>query len=255
VRSRRRRPPSLRRAAPSADPTPLYFTLKNVLLSRLRSLEFPPRSRLPAERQLAAAYGVSRITARQALDALTREGHLRRVRGRHGGTFVCERPEPEPRPSGSFESLFSGRKLKKIELRAFERRRGSVEICDALHVPPESTVYYLETRLVADAGPIAHVRAFMPVAIGSRLRRRALKSRLLTQILERTPGIKFAERRDELEACLGDRVVAELLEVPVGRPLLKLTRTLLAPGDEPLYVATLLIPTERFTVVLNQRSR
>ena len=221
----------------------------------MRSLEFPPGSRLPAERQLGEAYGVSRITVRQALDSLTRDGHLRRERGRHGGAFVCERPEPEPRPSGSFESLFSSRKVKEIELRAFERRRGSAEICEALHLPPDSSVYYLETRIVAEAGPIAHVRAFMPISIGSRIRRRALRARLLQEILLRTPGIKFAERRDEVEACLADSVAAQLLELGVGRPLLKLTRTLLAPGDEPIYVSTLLIASERFTVVLHERCR
>jgi GntR family transcriptional regulator len=245
----------VRRRSRAADPTPLYFTLKNVLISRMRSLEFPPGSRLPAERQLGEAYGVSRITVRQALDSLTRDGHLRRERGRHGGAFVCERPEPEPRPSGSFESLFSSRKVKEIELRAFERRRGSAEICEALHLPPDSSVYYLETRIVAEAGPIAHVRAFMPISIGSRIRRRALRSRLLQEILLRTPGIKFAERRDEVEACLADSVAAQLLELGVGRPLLKLTRTLLAPGDEPIYVSTLLIASERFTVVLHERCR
>jgi GntR family transcriptional regulator len=239
----------------SADPTPLYFTLRNVLLSRLRSLEFPPGSRLPAERQLAQSYGVSRVTVRQALDSLTREGHLRRERGRHGGTFACERRGPEPRPSGSFESLFSSRNLERIELRAFERRRGSAQICETLHLPPESDVYYLETRLVGDAGPIAHVRAFLPVPIGARLRRRALRTRLLQEILLRTPGIKFAERRDEIEACLADGVSAQLLGIDVGRPLLKLTRTLLAPGDEPIYVSTLLIASERFTVVLHERCR
>lgn len=247
--------PLLRSATPSVDPTPLYFTLKNLLLSRLRSLEFPPGSRLPAERQLAGAYGVSRITVRQALDSLTREGRLRRERGRHGGTFVCECPESEPRPSGSFESLFSSRNLKAIELRAFERRRGSAEVYEALHLPPDSSVYYLETRIVADAGPIAHVRAFMPIAIGSRLRRRALTSRPLQEILLRTPGIKFAERRDEIEACLADSAAAQLLELGVGRPLLKLTRTLLAPGDEPIYVSTLLIASERFSVALRERCR
>lgn len=243
------------RSASPADPTPLYFTLKNVLLSGMRSLEFPPGSRLPAERQLADVYGVSRITVRQALDALAREGRVRRERGRHGGTFVCERAEPEPRPSGSFESLFSSRHLKAIELRAFERRRAGAEVCEALHLPPDSRVYYLETRIVADAGPIAHVRVFMPLAVGSRIRRRALKSRLLQEILLRTPGIKFAERRDEIEACLADSVAAQLLELGVGRPLLKLTRTLLAPGDEPIYVSTLLIASERFTVALRERCR
>jgi GntR family transcriptional regulator len=247
--------PRLRLGSTAIDPTPLYFTLKNVLISRLRSLEFPPGSRLPAERQLAEAYGVSRITVRQALDALTRERLVRRERGRQGGTFICESREQDGRPSGSFESLFSSRQLARIELRAFDRRRGSAEVCEALHLPAESTVYYLETRLVGDAGPIAHVRAFLPVAVGARLRRRALRSGLLQEILLRTPGIKIAEMRDEIEACLADSVSAQLLELGVGRPLLKLRRTLLAPGDEPIHVSILLVASERYTVTLRERGK
>lgn len=239
----------------AADPTPRYFTLKNVLVSRLRSLEFPPDSRLPAERQLAEAYGVSRITVRQALDALAREGLVRRERGRHGGTFVCAGREPDVRPSGSFESLFSSRQLQRIELRHFERRRGNAEVCEALHLPPDSLVYYLETRLIGDTGPVAHVRSFLPAAVGARLRRRALRSRLLQEILLRTPGIKFAERRDEIEACLADAVAAQVLDLGVGRPLLKLSRTLLGPGDEPIYVSILLVASERYTVTLRERCR
>lgn len=245
----------VRIASAAADPTPLYFTLKNVLVSRIRSLEFPPGSRLPAERQLAQGYGVSRITVRQALQGLTRDGLVRRERGRQGGTFVCETREHDARPSGSFESLFSSRHLRRIDLRAFGRRRGSAEVCEALHLPAESIVYYLETRLVGAAGPIAHVRAFLPVSVGARLRRRALRSRLLQEILLRTPGIKIAEMRDEVEACLADSASAQLLELGVGRPLLKVRRTLLAPGDEPIHASVMVIASERYTVTLRERCR
>lgn len=59
-----------------------------------------PGSRLPPERQLCSALGISRSTLRQALTALSQSGHLRAVRGRGGGTFVAERPpgplEPSP---------------------------------------------------------------------------------------------------------------------------------------------------------------
>lgn len=245
----------LRVASTAADPTPLYFTLKNVLVSRIRSLEFPPGSRLPAERQLAEGYGVSRITVRQALQALTREGLVRRERGRQGGTFVGESRERDVRPSGSFESLFSSRNLQRIELRTFDRRRGNAEVCEALHLPADSTVCYLETRLVGDGGPIAHVRAFMPVSVGARVPRRALRSRLLQEILLRTPGIKIAGMRDELEACLADAVSAQMLGIGVGRPVLKVRRTLLAPGDEPIHASVMLIASERYTVTLREERR
>lgn len=48
--------------------------------------------RLPTERELANAYGVSRITVRQALASLAYDGYLDRVQG--AGTFVADRPLP-----------------------------------------------------------------------------------------------------------------------------------------------------------------
>ncbi|MDJ0338952.1 FCD domain-containing protein [Cryobacterium sp. PH31-O1] len=45
---------------------------------------------LPSDRDVAAALGVSEITARRALKSLADEGVLHRKRGRSGGTFVAE---------------------------------------------------------------------------------------------------------------------------------------------------------------------
>ncbi|TFB69573.1 FadR family transcriptional regulator [Cryobacterium glaciale] len=45
---------------------------------------------LPSEHDVAAALGVSEITARRALKSLADEGVLARKRGRNGGTFVAD---------------------------------------------------------------------------------------------------------------------------------------------------------------------
>jgi GntR family transcriptional regulator len=62
-----------------------------------------PGDRLPTERDLAADYGVSRMTVRQALQALEARGVLRRTIGRNGGSFVAQ-PKLE-RDLGTFSGL------------------------------------------------------------------------------------------------------------------------------------------------------
>ncbi|WP_164234453.1 FadR/GntR family transcriptional regulator [Microbacterium hydrocarbonoxydans] len=56
-----------------------------------------PGESLPPERELAASFGVSRDTVREAIRELADTGYLLPRRGRYGGTFVAD---PLPQPSG-----------------------------------------------------------------------------------------------------------------------------------------------------------
>ncbi|ROP42274.1 FadR/GntR family transcriptional regulator [Saccharothrix texasensis] len=56
-----------------------------------------PGERLPAERDLAARLGVSRVTLREAIRSLQDAGYVESRRGRYGGTFVNS-PLPAPAP-------------------------------------------------------------------------------------------------------------------------------------------------------------
>lgn len=58
-----------------------------------------PGESLPAERDLATMYAVSRDTVREAIRELADAGYLVRRRGRYGGTFVAD-PLPQPAHPG-----------------------------------------------------------------------------------------------------------------------------------------------------------
>lgn len=73
------------------SPIPLYHQLADIILDRIRSDEYPARSRIPSENSLAETFRIGRPTARQATDLLVRKGFLKRKRG--SGTFVLPKHE------------------------------------------------------------------------------------------------------------------------------------------------------------------
>lgn len=67
------------------------------LLQTIRLGVVQPGEPLPAERDLAARFSVSRDTVREAIRSLSDAGYLVSRRGRYGGTFVAETlPSPPP---------------------------------------------------------------------------------------------------------------------------------------------------------------
>ena len=68
----------------------LYRQVADDLEARIRDGVLSPGLRLPAEPAIARAYGVNRLTAREALSVLVRQGLVRREHG--VGSFVAQAP-------------------------------------------------------------------------------------------------------------------------------------------------------------------
>ncbi len=80
------------KAAVRSDDQPLYRQVKDYIVERLLTGDWPAGSRVPSENDLVLRFQVSRMTAHRALRELTTEGWLTRVQG--AGTFVAEQ-KPE----------------------------------------------------------------------------------------------------------------------------------------------------------------
>jgi GntR family transcriptional regulator len=72
---------------------PLYYQIQRVLMEKIHSRELSEGASLASEAELARTYGVSRMTARQALYGLKTSGYAAGQKGR--GPFVT-RPKMEP---------------------------------------------------------------------------------------------------------------------------------------------------------------
>ncbi len=92
------------------DPSPLYLQLQRILRDAINNRLLHQDDAIPAERDLAEDFDVSRITVRKAIDGLVEEGLLKRRRG--AGTFVASRVEKSFSKLSSFseDMLSRGRK-------------------------------------------------------------------------------------------------------------------------------------------------
>ena len=79
----------MRRELAENDAAPLYAGVKQMILDRIHSGEWPPKYRVPSENELVVELGVSKMTANRALRELASEGELVRIQG--VGSFVAER--------------------------------------------------------------------------------------------------------------------------------------------------------------------
>ena len=69
--------------------SPVYIQIHNQLRENIENGHWKVGQKIPAERELAAEFGVSRMTLRQAIQTLVDEGVLERRVG--SGTFVASR--------------------------------------------------------------------------------------------------------------------------------------------------------------------
>src|SRR5437763_13699660 len=70
------------------SPLPRYYQLKEIMRERVRAGEWQPGDLIPSERDLGEEYGISRMTARQAITDLGNEGLFYREQGK--GTFLSQ---------------------------------------------------------------------------------------------------------------------------------------------------------------------
>jgi GntR family transcriptional regulator len=71
----------------------LYVQIYSIFLKKIENGEWPAGAQIPAEDELCRIYDVSKVTVREAIQELVREGYLKRLQGK--GTFVTL-SEPQP---------------------------------------------------------------------------------------------------------------------------------------------------------------
>lgn len=199
----------------------LHEQLTGVLRTNFLSA-YAPGDRVPAESQISARYGLSRVTVRRAFQTLAEEGLLIPRQGK--GTFLAT---ARPRITYEIDRLAPF-------LDAFSETGESVNVrllsfgWVADHQVPscfgeDSALVY--ERLYETAGsPHALLRIAIPARLGERISRSDTTTIGVYRILEEKLGIAPTNAEFTISTALPDASLASSLKVPSTTPLLLVER-------------------------------
>jgi GntR family transcriptional regulator len=187
--------------------------------------DFERHGRLPPERELAGKLGVSRMTLRQALASIERDGLVTRLAGRNGGTFIAQgkvernlarfHGVPDYLRSQGFEA---GCRVISANLHPAD-----TPALRALGLEHGALVYDLVRVRLADGVAISIEHAQLPADVFLGLLECPLGDSL-TELIESRYGRKLVKAVERLEAVPATAEEALLLGIREGAPLMSVHR-------------------------------
>jgi GntR family transcriptional regulator len=209
----------------SADShVPLYTQIKDTLRVGILDGRYPPHSRMPSESELQTMFEVSRITIRQALNDLQKEGLIFKVHGK--GSFVSQPKAFQNVTSlqGFAEAMSrSGHEIINRVLQ-FRFIPAPADVAARLALPVKAVVTEIQRVRLLNRSPVSYEVTYLPEALGHQLERADLVTRDIFLILENDCAMPLGSADLAIDAVAAKPGIARALGIEKGAPLLRIER-------------------------------
>lgn len=219
-----------------APPVPLYEKIRESVRADILSGTLRHHEKIPSEKEFMLLFGVSRITVRQALGDLERDGLIFRIPGK--GAYVAQ-PKEKPtqelaRLQGFAEAMEQQGYSARNRVVGLATVAASEAVAERLGVPVGSSVTEIRRVRYLDAAPISFDITYVKTDLGKRLAREDLEGRDIFLILEQDYGIPLGHADQCIHAMVADDELAHRLKVAAGAPVLYVERLAYTRDGEPL---------------------
>lgn len=232
------------------DVIPKYFQLVNIFRHRIEDGEWVPYQTIPSERELEKIYHVSRITIRDAIGILIRQGYLYREQGK--GTFVSpQKLQKSILKLTSFSEDMINRGMEPGQkIISIERTKTPERIAKNLELPESAEALTIVRIRLANGKPIGLQTSHLALSEDETITCDELVSAGSLYVLLQTKfNLIPTEAEETLEATLASSEEAAMLETPEGSPLLLTSRILWSQNRRPIEYAKILYRGDRYRYV------
>lgn len=216
------------------QPVPLYHQIFLQLREEITSGERSFGSRIQTEQELSAQFGVSRITARRALDELADNGFVERRR--RIGTTVCYKSPAKPFRGNieqALESLLTFGRSTTVRLIELDRVPAKPPINEALEIEEGAEICRVVRVRWLDDSPVGHFTSFVPADLGVNLTEETVSTTPMLTLIAQA-GVNIGGATQTISATLADAALSAALEVEIASPLLRVSRTVLNSEGRPV---------------------
>ena len=205
-------------------PVPLYLQMKTAIETEIRDGKYAPEERLPSERELCERFGVSRMTARQALKELERDGLVFSRVGK--GTFVSEpKIDQQLRNLTGFSQEISTRGARpSSKVLSAQVVPASANMAAILKVMQGAEVVELSRLRLSNELPLCIEIAHIPHYLCPNILKNDFSHESLYQVFERDYKHHLVRAEQVMEAGLANARELELLQMVSPASVLRIER-------------------------------
>jgi len=220
--------------AVALSPVPLYTQVKETLRERILDGSYQVHAQLPSESEMSALFGVSRITVRQALNDLQKEGMIFKIPGK--GTFVAKAKafQELTQLEGFAEAMSRMGYEIYNQVTSHKTIPAPVPVAQKLQLAVGSPVAEIKRVRHLNRAPLSLEVTYLPEEIGERLRKVDLATRDIFLVLENDFGIALGHADLQIDAMLADDTLAYPLCIDEGTALLRMERLTHTGAGAPL---------------------
>ena len=236
-----------------SSPLPLYYQLAEWLKEQVSRGVLAPGEQLPSERELGEQAGISRMTARQAVSYLVRQGVLEVKPG--VGTFVVASKlthDPLHLLGFSDEIIRQGGAPSSRVLEQLLTTPPPV-VAQGLQLPPDATVIKIARLRLSQGIPLLLETAFLPAERCPGLESVDLRGQSLYRLLEERYGLYPIHTQQTLEATLANEYEARLFDIKPGVAMILLEGVTYQESEQPLEYFKAIYRSDRFKFTLESR--
>lgn len=198
---------------------PLYMLIRDELLTLIKNQTYSEGEMIPSEEELAESYGVSRPTARRAVNLLVDAGYLER-RPRHG-TYVLSPKIDQEFPMtlrGYSDEMQRANRVPRTQVILNRKARATSDVAKHLEVAEDALVFKLVRLRYVDSNPNVIVCSYIPLDLYPDIASVDFTAASLYSYFEMCGNpVESGKRR--LEVVKADQSLSALLDMQQGDPV------------------------------------